>query len=85
MRPVKEGSASGLFFWTQFHKDTNHIGLEPTLITSFELEYLVEIRSHSEVVGVWTLSYEFGVGGHNPRAYLFQKGVAATGLLLSLH
>lgn len=47
-------------------KDTSHVGLKPTLMTSFYIDYLckdptyAQIRSHSDIPGVLTSTYEFG-------------------------
>lgn len=42
------------------YQTTSHIGLGPTLFTSFQLSFLFKIQSSSEVLGVKTSTYEFG-------------------------
>lgn len=50
------------------YKDINHIGLGPTLVTSFSLIHLhkrltcLPIQSHSELLGVRISTYELGGG-----------------------
>lgn len=50
-----------------FHKDTSHIRLGPTLMTSSEfitsVTFCFHIRPHSEVFRVRTSTYKFGGGG----------------------
>lgn len=42
---------------------TSHVGLGPTLRTSFSLNYLcVQIKPHAEMLGIRTSTYEFGKG-----------------------
>ena len=49
-----------------FYKDTSHMGVEPTSLTSFNLNHLfkdcLQMQLHSEALGVRTPAYELWRG-----------------------
>lgn len=51
-------------------KDTSQTGAEPTVMTSFKLEYIafLQVKLQSEVLGVRVSAYEYGWGGGHSSA-----------------